>query len=323
LQYLRIRRLPAGYWCVSPPPLSSLSYPSFSSPSLLFSYWLTVYIVTSFPAILGAPTLPYARRSFLPRGSVVYDMHIDYQHSPPPASAFCSSTTPNATCSVTTKLLPACLTRAALTTSPPTPYHAHTLPPRTRDTTGSRCCRSSARALPSLPCGRSDDLQQGQRVRLPTAGRMSDTTAVRGIRCVHFPPLMLLSLPPTHDDHLRRSPILAQATTICTTTRWRSARGRTIDASTRRSPGYHQDSTQEHLHTSDALPVHTVGQTHGALRHAMRSTPPLPIESVIPPAVGPPIPGPTPTLSAGVFTSAFPPSPILSTQLPFPLVTLR
>ncbi|KAJ7300698.1 hypothetical protein DFH08DRAFT_1090511 [Mycena albidolilacea] len=62
------------------------------------------------------------------RWSVVYDMHRDHPHCPLPAPAFCSSTTPNATRSGTTKPLPGCLTRLVLTTSPPTLYHATDVP---------------------------------------------------------------------------------------------------------------------------------------------------------------------------------------------------
>ncbi|KAJ7816511.1 hypothetical protein B0H14DRAFT_3475291 [Mycena olivaceomarginata] len=53
-------------------------------------------------------------------------MHRDHPHCPLPAPVFCSSTTPNATRSGTTKPLPVCLTRLVLRTSLPTLYHVHT-----------------------------------------------------------------------------------------------------------------------------------------------------------------------------------------------------
>ncbi|KAJ7302205.1 hypothetical protein DFH08DRAFT_905756 [Mycena albidolilacea] len=66
---LRIRRLRAGYGYVFPLFLS-FSFSSLSSsflsahPSPLSCFCLLVYILPSFLAILGAPTLPYAHRSF-------------------------------------------------------------------------------------------------------------------------------------------------------------------------------------------------------------------------------------------------------------------
>ncbi|KAJ7319240.1 hypothetical protein DFH08DRAFT_389761 [Mycena albidolilacea] len=66
-------------------------------------------------------------------------MHCDYSHCPPPVPVFCSSTTRNTICSVTTMPLSACSMRPAPTTSPqawyiapaavPRPHPQHQAPP--------------------------------------------------------------------------------------------------------------------------------------------------------------------------------------------------
>ncbi|KAF8195193.1 hypothetical protein K438DRAFT_800716 [Mycena galopus ATCC 62051] len=55
------------------------------------------------PALLRSHTLPW--RQSLPR-STLHDMHRDHPYCSPPAPAFCSCTTANATCPATPKRLP-------------------------------------------------------------------------------------------------------------------------------------------------------------------------------------------------------------------------
>ncbi|KAF8195143.1 hypothetical protein K438DRAFT_1968474 [Mycena galopus ATCC 62051] len=113
-------------------------------------------------------------------------MHREYPHSPPPTSAFCSSTILNAMFSVTTTLLATCSTHPALTTSPLTPY---SLPPA-RDDYLRRC--------PSLPClsfSRSHKYHPhapppacGALAGRFTIGNATFFSAHHGRRCVAPPP---------------------------------------------------------------------------------------------------------------------------------------
>ncbi|KAJ7300707.1 hypothetical protein DFH08DRAFT_1090517 [Mycena albidolilacea] len=108
---------------------------------------------------------PAASRSLWFRWSVVYDMRRDHPHCPLPAPAFCSSTTPNATRSGTTKPLPASLKRPVLRTSPRCCITStHT--PDLRTPQIRRRCRSSMRALPSsatILCALQLDIRQHSR----------------------------------------------------------------------------------------------------------------------------------------------------------------
>ncbi|KAF7362772.1 hypothetical protein MVEN_00626900 [Mycena venus] len=223
--------------------------------------------------ILGTLTLPYARCSFPPRGSIICDMHRDHPHSPPPASAFCSSTTRNA--------MQPHHTRG---TSPWTPYHAlvlNTRLPCTQDNPRSKRCRSSTRALPSLICRRSNDLQRsphlsvlGALLRAPQLGCMTPapcaaavTSIPHRIRRRRFPRLLRRLSPALPQSPLHACLSRVAPTTICTITYTRSVRGgscgaaffcphtKTIDTSPLRLPGL--PSTQEHPYTPDALPTHT------------------------------------------------------------------
>jgi hypothetical protein len=157
------------------------------------------------------------------------------------------------------------------TLSPP-PYHVHTLntrPPRTPDMTRGRRCRSSSRTPSSLtPRAQRRPSAESPLSVFSARAYAHHTWDARHHPCVHSPSHTPLFSPPA-----------AAPTTICTTTRARSARGRCSSspapryddcASPLHFPGL--PSTQEHSHTSDALPAHWEpdAQRH---RHAQCSTP--------------------------------------------------
>ncbi|KAJ7791083.1 hypothetical protein B0H14DRAFT_201541 [Mycena olivaceomarginata] len=230
--HLRIRRLRAGY-----------GHPRRAHPSVC-------------PSLLP------------PRRTVVYDMHHDHPHCPPPAPASYSSTTLNAMCSATTRPLPACFTCLVLTPSPPTPCYAHALntrSPRTSDTPLSRRCRSSTRAV--LGC--SDNLQRGvtdlsvlgARLRAPQLGC---TTPPR--------PMRFLAFRRSSNHHMHHYPHAQRSRCSLSLVAVFFVAGLALRRLMRRPRFPGLLSTQEHPPTYPPPCAHTGGQTRSAtgMRSARR-----------------------------------------------------
>ncbi|KAJ7795657.1 hypothetical protein B0H14DRAFT_3888104 [Mycena olivaceomarginata] len=124
----------------------------------------------------------WARCSFPPGLSAVYDMHFDSLHCPPPGLAFCSCTTRNAMRScdheAVTRVLDA-----------PRAYDFTTRTARRRSSAESPLSLFSARTY----AHHNWDVRHHRPAQHP---------------CVHSPSHMPLSSPPARDDRLRRSPTL-------------------------------------------------------------------------------------------------------------------
>ncbi|KAJ7919420.1 hypothetical protein B0H13DRAFT_2320409 [Mycena leptocephala] len=278
----------------------------FEHPSRTRSM-LTRICIASQPSCAGV-SFRSARRSFLPPGSVVYDMHRDYQHFPPPAPAFCSSMARNvmhSSHSPPPQCTPRLRSHQTRGASSPTPYHV-----RPQHQTPAHARYDTQQALPFLdphaalidPAGVATILSGvttfsalGVRLHAPLLG------------CVT--PLPCAAPVASNPQRIRRFPRLPLTTTICGA------------APFSRSLNYHLYHHSQSLFLIAGVAfffhpalrplmcrpppppasIDTGAPPHARRpacahwepdarhhRYAQRSTPSLPIEGAIPPAAGPP-----------------------------------